>query len=249
MFNFFFIWKHKKDVEKYIQNVFVYQPKKRFEGVRYALSVDEPQENIRFSLKAPPAEEKKEETKNPEISSAPIDDGVKYSDRDSGVLYSDRDSGVKYSTRETPSYDTDKFDAGFVSDAMRSYLQEKKPAKPLSSTTNLSFVEKLLLHIRQKDLFEPDVYKSAQMDRRLFSKIISNKEYQPSKDTVLALVFALKLSLDEAKDLLDRAGYTLSHSLKRDIIVEYFIKEKVYNLNNINAFLYNMNEKIIGRNY
>ena len=248
MFNFFFIWKHKKDVEKYIQNVFVYQPPKRFEGVRYALSVDKPKEDVRFSLKVQPTDEKKEE-KKPEINNSPIDNGVKYSDRDSGVLYSDRDPDIRYSTRETPSYDVDKFDASFVSDAMRSYLQEKKPAKPLSSSTNLSFVEKLLLHIRQKDLFEPDVYKSAQMDRRLFSKIISNKDYQPSKDTVLALVFALKLSLEEAKDLLDRAGYTLSHSLKRDIIVEYFIKEKVYNLNNINAFLYNMNEKIIGRNY
>ena len=248
MFNFFFIWKHKKDVEKYIQNVFVYQPTKRFEGVRYALSVDKPKEDVRFSLKVQPTDEKKEE-KKPEINNSPIDNGVKYSDRDSGVLYSDRDPDIRYSTRETSSYDVDKFDASFVSDAMRSYLQEKKPAKPLSSSTNLSFVEKLLLHIRQKDLFEPDVYKSAQMDRRLFSKIISNKDYQPSKDTVLALVFALKLSLEEAKDLLDRAGYTLSHSLKRDIIVEYFIKEKVYNLNNINAFLYNMNEKIIGRNY
>ena len=248
MFNFFFIWKHKKDVEKYIQNVFVYQPTKRFEGVRYALSVDKPKEDVRFSLKVQPTDEKKEE-KKPEINNSPIDNGVKYSDRDSGVLYSDRDPDIRYSTRETSSYDVDKFDASFVSDAMRSYLQEKKPAKPLSSSTNLSFVEKLLLHIRQKDLFEPDVYKSAQMDRRLFSKIISNKDYQPSKDTVLALVFALKLSLEEAKDLLDRAGYTLSHSLKRDIIVEYFIKEKVYNLNNINAFLYNMNEKIIVRNY
>ena len=78
--------------------------------------------------------------------------------------------------------------------------------------------------------------------------MLCNRDYQPSKDTVLALVFALKLNLTEAKDLLERAGYTLSHSIKRDIILEYFIKEGIYNLNNINAFLYNMNEKVIGRN-
>jgi hypothetical protein len=86
------------------------------------------------------------------------------------------------------------------------------------------------------------------MDRRLFSKIICNDNYKPSKDTALALIFALRLSLSEAMDMLERAGYTLSHSIQRDIIIEYFIKEKVYNLNNINAFLYNMGEKIIGRN-
>jgi hypothetical protein len=85
------------------------------------------------------------------------------------------------------------------------------------------------------------------MDRRLFSKIISNKEYKPAKDTVLALIFAMQLDLNEANDLLDRAGFTLSHSIKRDVILEYFIKEGVYNLNNINAFLFKMQEKIIGR--
>jgi hypothetical protein len=87
------------------------------------------------------------------------------------------------------------------------------------------------------------------MDDSMFNaKMLCNRDYQPSKDTVLALIFALKLSLNEAKDLLERAGYTLSHSIRRDIILEYFIKEGVYNLNNINAFLYNMNEKVIGRN-
>ena len=50
-----------------------------------------------------------------------------------------------------------------------------------------------------------------------------------------------------AKDLLNRAGYTLSHSLKRDIVLEFFIKEKIYNLNNINAILDDMGEKVIGR--
>ena len=116
------------------------------------------------------------------------------------------------------------------------------------SSANISFVNKLEYYIREKKLDATDVYKKANIDRRLFSKMICNRDYQPSKDTVVALIFSLKLNLDEAKDLLERAGYTLSHSIRRDIIIEYFIKEGVYNLNNINAFLYNMDEKVIGRN-
>ena len=85
------------------------------------------------------------------------------------------------------------------------------------------------------------------MDRRLFSKIVCNENYKPSKDTALALVFALELSLPEANDLLERAGYTLSHSIRKDIIAEYFIKEEIYNLRKINAMLYDLDEKIIGR--
>ena len=151
---------------------------------------------------------------------------------------------IKYSSRGKPS---DSFDPSLVASLMTSYLQERTPIQPLAATTNLTFVQKLEQHIRNKHLVEADVYKAALMDRRLFSKIICNNNYKPSKDTALALVFALKLNLGEAKDLLERAGYTLSHSIQRDIIIEYFIKERIYNLNNINAFLYNMDEKIIGR--
>lgn len=168
-------------------------------------------------------------------------------DKDSDIKYSDRESDIQFSLKPSTKPE-DKFDAAVVSDAMKSYLAEQSPAKPLSATINLTFVDKLLSYIREKDLTEPEVYKAAQIDRRLFSKIISNKDYKPSKDTVLAFIFALRLTLGEGKDLLERAGYTLSHSIRRDIILEYFIKERVYNLNNINAFLYNMSEKIIGRN-
>ena len=111
----------------------------------------------------------------------------------------------------------------------------------------MSFVNKLEQYIRDKNLEVRDVYKKANIDRRLFSKMLCKRDYQPSKDTVLALIFAMQLNSTEAKDLLERAGYTLSHSIRRDIIIEYFIKEGVYTLNNINAFLYNMGEKVIGR--
>lgn len=182
----------------------------------------------------------------PEIDSFEEVPTIRYSDRDSGESSGTgtTDSDVKYSERDLGQ---DRFNPELVSAAMRSYISENSPAKPLSSATNLTFVQKLQHYIYKRDLVETEVYKAALMDRRLFSKIISNKDYKPSKDTALALIIALKLGMQEATDLLERAGYTLSHSIQRDIIIEYFIKERVYNLNNINAFLYNMHEKIIGR--
>ena len=89
--------------------------------------------------------------------------------------------------------------------------------------------------------------KAAQMDRRLFSKMMSDRNYKPSKDTAVALVIALELSLKQANDLLSRAGYALSHSNKRDVIIEYFIRERIYNLSDINEVLYRLDQKIIGR--
>ena len=180
-----------------------------------------------------------------ESSNRPLprdDSRIKYSIRpDKKSSY----STILYSDRERKN---DVFDANLVASAMQSHLSESTPAVSLMDGANISFVKKLEMLIKERNLAVSEVYKAANMDRRLFSKITCNSDYQPSKDTVLALIFALKLSHPEAIDLLERAGYTLSHSIKRDIILEYFIKERIYNLNNINAFLYNMNEKIIGRN-
>lgn len=94
---------------------------------------------------------------------------------------------------------------------------------------------------------DAEVYKAAQLDRRLFSKIMSDKDYKPAKDTAIAIAIALQLSLEEATDLLSRAGYTFSHSNKKDIIIEYFFRERIYKLDDINEVLFNLGQKIIGR--
>lgn len=117
----------------------------------------------------------------------------------------------------------------------------------LDNYLDLTFVDMLTRYISQNGWTDSYVYKAAQMDRRLFSKIMSDRNYKPSKDTALALVIALELSLKQATDLLSRAGYTLSHSNKRDVIIEYFIREKIYNLSDINDVLYHLDEKIVGR--
>ena len=251
MFKFFFIKRHQKDVLKYIQSVFINiktvgteETGRRYakpENISYSPFSDlrpAGTKRIQYSLKSTPSTP--EALEDSEKSSTA--NGTNVQSDDSHIKYQKKpiSSDVKYSVR-------DRFNPTLVSAAMQSYLREEAPTSPLSSATNLTFVQKLQYYLRIKNLIETDVYKAALMDRRLFSKIISNKDYKPSKDTALALIFALKLDINEAADLLERAGYTLSHSLKRDIIIEYFIKEKVYNLNNINAFLYNMDEKIIGR--
>lgn len=118
----------------------------------------------------------------------------------------------------------------------------------LGVNMDCTFVDKLVCHINAKGMRDSQVYKAAQMDKRLFSKIMSNAEYKPSKDTVIALAFALKLTLKETEDLLARAGYTFSHSNKRDVIIEYFFREGIHNLIDINEVLFRLNQKIIGRN-
>ncbi len=108
------------------------------------------------------------------------------------------------------------------------------------------FSDYLFKLIKDKNLTDVEVYKKAHLDRRIFSKIRNEKDYMPSKRTILAIAIALELDFKETNTLLERAGYYLSKGRKEDVIIGYFIENQIYDIFLINEVLDHYGFKILG---
>ncbi|MBR3515748.1 MAG: macro domain-containing protein [Lachnospiraceae bacterium] len=112
--------------------------------------------------------------------------------------------------------------------------------------TGVTFQQRLFQLIDERGLDDVTVYKKANIDRKVFSKIRCKEDYKPKKKTAVAFAIALELDMPTMLDLLSRAEIAFSPSNKFDLIITYFITNKVYDIFEINAALFKYGQSILG---
>ena len=196
--------------------------------VQYSLSPDSQSapsqkseaSEIKFSLREP----------QPQANS-----DIKYSLRDTGESTSD----IRYSLRSTPPSKKQKPRVVMI-DGVLTYLD--------GDSDMPTFTNKVKHLMSAQGLTGPDLCKRIMMDRRLWSKLNSDSEYQPSKETAMAICIGLRLNIEQAQDLLGSAGYTLSDTRKQDVVMCYFFENGIYDIDAVNDILDRFGFKCLGTN-
>lgn len=162
----------------------------------------------------------------------------KFRKKKTGAQYDfEKDEDIELYDCEEVSFDDADMRKTKVTVAMSSTLAANRNIESLMGQMEETFSQRLLRLIDERGMTDSEAYNKAYIDRRHFSKIRKDVNYTPNKKTVLAFAIALELSIDEAKDLLNSAGFALSRSSKTDIIVAYFLQNKIYDMFEINEIL------------
>ena len=193
------------------------------------------QENVRFSFSSdhlpqmPAAGSAPEEKKRhifPSIFHKPTKPSKREEINEAEDISDDAEDGIRFSeVREDEIIDAACMPAAKFS--LKDILEQHEP----------TFSDYLMNLIEERGDKTSDVYKRAEVSKQLFSKIISNSDYQPTKNTVIQLAIGMQLNLAQTQALLKRAGYTLTRSSKTDLVVQYYIERKIYSVPFINAAL------------
>ena len=160
-------------------------------------------------------------------------------------LQSSRQPRRMQSATRSNVYETEYIPEETVESARHFLPQKKASLEDVVNNLGESFQARLLRMIDERGMTDAEVYKRANLDRKLFSKIRCSEPYIPKKKTIVALAIALRLNMDDTRDLLVSAGLLLTNNSKQDLIVSFCIENGIYDIYEVNALLFEFQQPLL----
>lgn len=164
------------------------------------------------------------------------------------------ESYKKYISINFHSFNSDSFTInpnrlGIVSEHSQTALQGRLETIIENTKSSPTFSDFLIEKQNQLGLKAPEVYKAAGIDFRHYSKIISDRNYKPKRDTVFALAIALRLDIKSTEQFLKYAGFTFNPSNLFDMTIKFFLDEKIYDRVQIDVLMESLNLPLLPQNW
>ncbi|GHV63457.1 hypothetical protein AGMMS49587_13540 [Spirochaetia bacterium] len=154
-----------------------------------------------------------------------------------------------YLADKAPTYEKQKTSLLHRKKSVKHFQAEKSESDIsfyIESQKNRETFSVMLNRLREeRGLEPPELYKAADIDRKLYSRIMGERDYRPSKATVISFGLALKLSDSEMDALLESAGYALSRSVIFDLVISFCVENMIYSIPDVNALLLARNEPLL----
>ena len=246
MLNFFRRRRIKREREMLYQEILKYlqMNHKEKNRVQYSFKIDrpvspkvEPKQDVKTSVALEEKKKPQVRFSLPKMPAVPEEPPIKYSPKETSA--EPEENQIRYSLRDT---DNEPISTPKV------VVCDGEPALLEGSSNMPTFANEVKRLMSERGMTGSDLCKRILMDRRLWSKMNTDVEYQPSRETATAICIALHLNVEQAEELLQSAGFTLSATRKQDVVMRYFLQNSIYDVDVINDMLYRFGFRCIGTN-
>jgi len=126
-----------------------------------------------------------------------------------------------------------------INDTLSRFIKKERKSETFSA-----MLERMR---KEKEMTAAQLYNGAWIKKQLYSKIMGERNYHPSKNTVIAFGMSLRLNREGMDELLKSAGYMLSNSSIADLVILFSLDQGLHDLHDINALLLSMDQKVLCR--
>lgn len=114
------------------------------------------------------------------------------------------------------------------------------------NSEKVKFDELLKNEMKKHKIRDSKLYRKCNIEKDAFARLKNDINKNPSKEIVFALTVGLEMNIFDAEIFVKKCGYSLSSDYKQNVILRYFLENKMFDIYTINEIMFYYNESQLG---